>query len=473
MGVAWGAPLRPTVHRLVVHRIMPAGPDSIRRVLRRYRVQLFLRLAALVTTAAAAAVWAAAGRGTLGVLAGALALTQLPGLVRFVERPARDLLRFLEGVRNDDLSVGFGSEGQGPLLDALRGAFTEVSEAFRRVRSEREEQAHYLQTVVRHVGVALVAFRDDGGVALFNEAAGRLLGLRRPRTLGAIEARHPALASALQEARTGGRELVEVERDDQPLTLVVHATRFQIGGAFYTLASLQDIRPELEEKEIEAWQQLTRVLTHEIMNSVTPIASLAATASDLLRDGKGDGAPAAGGVAEALRVIERRCDGLVHFVEAYRSLARLPKPQFRIVKAADLLGGVHALLRATAAERGVALRLEVEPPGLELVADPDLVEQALVNIVLNAIQAAEGRPGAQAVLRARSGPFGRPVVEVTDNGPGLLPEVRDKIFVPFFTTKPDGSGIGLSLARQIARLHGGSLTVHSKPDVATTFAFRF
>lgn len=453
---------------------MPAGPAPIRRVLRRHRVRLLLRLAALAGTVAAAAVLAWAGRVGLAVAAGAAALAQLPGLVRFVERPARDLLRFLEGVRNDDLSVSFGHRGgQGPLLDALHEAFTDVSEAFRRVRSEREEQALYLQTVVRHVGVALVAFRDDGEVALFNEAAGRLLGLRRPRTLGAVAAGHPALAAALQEARSGGRALVEVERDDQPLTLVVHATRFQIGGAFYTLASLQDIRPELEEKEIEAWQQLTRVLTHEIMNSVTPIASLAATASDLLRDSSGDGAASTDGVAEALRVIERRCDGLVHFVEAYRSLARLPKPAFRIARAADLLGGVQALLRATAAERGVDLRCEVEPEGLELVADPELVEQALVNVVLNAIQAVEGRPGAWVRLRARSGPFGRPVVEVTDNGPGLLPEVREAIFVPFFTTKPGGSGIGLSLARQIARLHGGTLTVRSRPDEETTFAFRF
>ena len=455
---------------------MPAGPASIRRVLRRHRVRLLLRLAALAGTAAAAAVLLWTGRVALGSAAAALTLAQGPGLIRFVERPARDLLRFLEGVRNDDLSAGFGSEGQGPLIDALHGAFTEVSEAFRRVRSEREEQAHYLQTVVRHIGVALLAFRDDGEVALSNEAAGRLLGLHRPRALAAVEARHPALARALREARAGGRALVEVERDGQPLTLVVHATRFQIGGAFYTLASLQDIRPELEEKEIEAWQQLTRVLTHEIMNSVTPIASLAATASGLLSDG--DGAPSAEGVAEALRVIERRCDGLVHFVEAYRSLTRLPQPQFRIVRAADLLGGVCALLRATAAERAVDLRLEVEPAGLELVADPELFEQALVNVVLNAIQAAEGRPDARVRLRARTGPFGRPVVEVMDNGPGLLPEVRERIFIPFFSTKPGGSGIGLSLARQITRLHGGSLTVHStgdvsRGDVETTFAFRF
>lgn len=452
-------------------RTQRAGAARIRLVLRRHRVQFVLRLAALAGTTAAAAVLGWTGRTALAVAAGVVALAQMGPLVRFVEGPSRDFLRFLEGVRNDDLSVSFGRRGQGRLLDALRVAFTDVVEAFRRVRSEREEQAQYLQTVVRHVGIALVAFREDGSVALFNEAAARLLGLARPRTVEAVAARHPALAEALRGGRAGGRVLVEVTRDDQPLTLVVHMTRFHLGGAFYTLASLQDIRPELEEKEIEAWQQLTRVLTHEIMNSVTPIASLAATASDLLDDG-GDGRPSEG-VAEALRVIERRCDGLVHFVEAYRSLARLPKPQFRIVTARELLGGVHALLRATAAEHRVDLRLAIEPEGLELVADPELAEQALVNVVLNALQAVEGRPGAHVVLRGRTAPSGRPIVEVVDNGPGILPEVQDRIFVPFFTTKAAGSGIGLSLARQIMRLHGGSLTVRSAPEQGATFAFRF
>ncbi|HEX9953380.1 MAG TPA: ATP-binding protein [Rubricoccaceae bacterium] len=457
-----------------------AGIDRLDRVVVRHRVRLVGRLLG-VAAATGVAVWLGA-RGQAGgaATAGLVAAAQALFLVRSVERPVRDLVRFLDGVRNDDLSVSF-TGGSGPLLDAVRAALTDVVEAFRRVRSEREEQAQYLQTVVRHVGVALVAVRDDGHVALFNEAAGRLLGVRPPRTLDALAARRPALADALRDVRAGRRALVEVDRDDRDLTLVVQTTRFQLGGALYTLASLQDIRPELEEKEAEAWQQLTRVLTHEIMNSVAPIASLAATAGDLLGDDRlgsdrlGNDRPetALAGALEALGVIRRRCDGLVHFVEAYRSVSHLPRPSFQVVPAGPLLGDVTTLVRATARDQGLELGLRVEPPGLELVADPDLLEQALVNVVLNAVQALDGVEGGRVEVVARQGPSGRPTIDVTDNGPGLSPETRERVFVPFFTTKAGGSGIGLGLARQIMRLHGGTLTVHSVPNEATTFSFRF
>ncbi|HEX8385987.1 MAG TPA: hypothetical protein VF576_07380, partial [Rubricoccaceae bacterium] len=232
------------------------GIDRLDRVVGRHRVRLVGRLVGIAAATAVAAWLGARGQTGGAVLAGLVAAAQVPFLVRSVERPVRDLVRFLDGVRNDDLSVSF-TGGRGPLLDAVRAALTDVVEAFRRVRSEREEQAQYLQTVVRHVGVALVAVRDDGHVALFNEAAGRLLGVRSPRTLDALAARRPALADALRGGRPGRRALVEVDRDDRDLTLVVQTTRFQLGGALYTLASLQDIRPELEEKEAEAWQQLT------------------------------------------------------------------------------------------------------------------------------------------------------------------------------------------------------------------------
>ena len=444
------------------------GIEGLGRVVRRYRAHLVLRIGAVAGAAALAAALGVGGRPGWALLLGLVAVAQVPLFVRSVEQPVRDLVRFLEGIRNDDLSVSF-TTGRGPLLDAVRTALADVVEAFRRVRSEREEQAQYLQTVVRHVGVALVAVRDDGHVALFNEAAGRLLGVRAPRSLPALAARRPALADALRADRAGGRSLVDVERDDRDLTLVVQTTRFQLGGALYTLASLQDIRPELEEKEIDAWQQLTRVLTHEIMNSVAPIASLAATAADLLGDGPSEAARAS--ALEALGVIQRRCDGLVHFVEAYRSASRLPRPAFRIVGAAGLLGDVTTLVRA--ATPALALRFRVDPPGLELVADPDLLEQALVNVLLNAVQALDSTAEGRVEVTARMGPAGRPVIEVTDNGPGLSPELRERIFVPFFTTKPGGSGLGLGLSRQIMRLHGGTLTAHSVPDVSTTFTLRF
>ena len=449
---------------------------TLARFWRRYRVRVVARLAVLA--AAAGGAGALAVRGGAGALAaaaalGALALWTAHGLVRAVERPARDLRRFLEGVRYDDVSVRFPDRRDDPFLGALALSFEEVGGAFRRVRAEREEQASYLEAVVRHVGVALVAFRsggaDAGEVTIFNLAARRTLGVARPRTLDGLARRVPEAAEALRGLPPGERALVRLDTGAEggPQELVAYATRFTVGGEPHTLVSLQDIRQELEARELEAWQELSRVLTHEIANSVAPIASLAGTARGLV-----DGASGAdlADVREALGTIERRSRGLVSFVDAYRTLARLPRPRPRVVPAAELLGDVATLARATAP--GVEVSVEVDPPGLDLVADADLVEQALVNLALNAVEALSERSGGRVVLRAYPGPSGRAVVEVEDDGPGLLPEVQARAFVPFFSTKPGGSGVGLALAHRIARLHGGTLAVASEPDVRTTFTLR-
>ncbi|MEM6326349.1 MAG: ATP-binding protein [Bacteroidota bacterium] len=443
------------------------SPDALPRLWRRTRVRLGLSLGLLAGLAIEIGAVLARGGPTGLVVAVALGvgLVWVAGrIVRQAERPARDLRRFLDSVRADDMSVRFSSSGHDPLMDALADAFETVSEAFRKVRAEREEQAGYLEAVVRHVGVALVGFRTDGTVTLFNLAAGRTLGIPRPRSVEALRQRAPETAAALERLAPGERVLIRLDAEDGPKELVAYATRFVIAGESHTLVSLQDIRQELEARELEAWQQLTRVLTHEITNSVAPIASLAGTAQTLLAGDHTDD------VQEALGTIERRSRGLVAFVDSYRTLARLPQPTPRVVPAAELLGDVAMLMRASTEH--VTISVEVEPDGLEIVADPDLIEQALVNLALNAAEAMESTEGATLRLRAFVGATGRPVVEVTDNGPGLLPEVLDRAFVPFFSTKTTGSGIGLSLSQRIARLHGGTLTVASEPDVETTFTFR-
>lgn len=446
----------------------------IQRLLRRYRLQLALRLTGIAATVGGAVWLGAMGAWVPAALVGLAAVAQGWALVRYTERTPRDLLRFLEALRYDDLSLHVSAHGRGPMFEAIAEGFAEVTDAFRQLRTEREEQAQFLQTVVRHVGVALVAFRADGEVVLFNIAAKRLLGLPRLRSVEALAPVSARLAEVLPALRSGEQALVRVERGDRTLDLAVRATQFSLAGEPHTLASLQDIRSELEEKEMEAWQQLTRVLTHEIVNSVAPIASLASTANLLLHStDSGDGEPPLDDAREALQTIERRSQGLIHFVESYRSLTKIPKPSFALFPVADLFANVRTLLRASLAEQGIALTVEAEPPTLEVAADEELVEQVLINLLLNAMQALEGRPDARIGLRARIGDEGRPVIEVCDNGPGILPEVRERIFVPFFTTKPTGSGIGLSLSRQIMRLHGGTLSVRSTPGAETVFALRF
>ncbi|HET6568838.1 MAG TPA: ATP-binding protein [Rhodothermales bacterium] len=407
------------------------------------------------------------------------AVSQLYALIMYVERTNRDLGRFLRSIQYSDFSQAFTSGGRGERFAELSSAFSAVMDEFRAERSEKEESYRYLLTVVQHIGIGLLSFKQDGEVGLINAAAKRLLRVTHLRNIRALSDHNRELAGILLQLRSGEKALVQVVDDDDLLQLSIYATEFKMRGDLYTLVSIQNIQSELEEKEIESWQKLTRVLTHEIMNSITPIASLASTANELLMDigePAGDGAvvtEALADVRNAVRTIERRSQNLLGFVHAYRSLTRIPKPDFRIFRIADLFGDVALLMQPQMEARGIRFTRSIEPDQLDLTADPELIEQVLINLLKNAMEAAEGIPDAAVTLSAHIDERGRTVLQVADNGPGIVQEAIDKIFIPFFTTKKEGSGIGLSLSRQIMRQHGGTLSAVSEPDNRTVFTLRF
>jgi signal transduction histidine kinase len=411
------------------------------------------------------------------VIVGSIIFYQIYSLIHYVEKTNRDLTRFLEAIQHADFSQTFTSTGLGSSFEPLKKAFNQVIEQFRRARAEKEEHFRYLQTVVQHVGIGLIAFGRDGEVGLINTAAKRLLRLTHLKNIKTLETLSQPLVATLLQLESGGKALVKIESKNDLLHLAIYATEFKLREQIFKLVSLQNIQSELEEKEMEAWQNLIRVLTHEIMNSVTPIASLASTVNDWLdmKKAAGDeiGADEIGDMRGAVQTIQKRSEGLLHFVDAYRSLTRIPRPNFKIFRITELFAGVEQLLRASFKEKTVNLNITVEPESLELTADPEMIEQVLINLLLNAIQAVDDHPNAGISLAARLDDGGRVIIQVADNGPGIVPEVLDKIFIPFFTTKPDGSGIGLSLSRQIMRLHRGVITARSEPNVETVFTLRF
>jgi signal transduction histidine kinase len=447
---------------------------------RRFRIQVALRVVAIAGLAAAAVYLVLAhGLYLPAALVGGGAVYAAVSLVRYTEKIARDLTRFLESVRYADFTRRFTSGGRGPVFENLRDAFEEVTSEFRRLRAEKERQVRYLEQVVQHLGVALITYQDDGEVELMNTAARRLLRTGPIRHVEALDRVSDALTEALRTLDSGEQAMVRVEEEDRTLQLAVRVSRFQLQGEPHALASIQDLRNELEEKEMEAWQQLTSVLTHEIMNSVAPISSLASTAHRRLQTGDENGtvsADEAADVREAVDTIERRSESLINFVDAYRSFSDIPSPEYEVIEAEALLDDVRRLLRAQIEEQALSVTVSVDPPDLTLTADPDLLDQVLINLALNAIQAVEDHPDSRRgriELRAYVDRRSRPVIQVEDNGPGIPPDVQEKIFVPFFTTKEDGSGIGLSLSRQIMRLHGGSISVRSTPEEGTVFTLRF
>jgi nitrogen fixation/metabolism regulation signal transduction histidine kinase len=416
------------------------------------------------------------------LMVGLLVVFQVFSMFHYVDRTNRVLNNFLESIRYSDFTRTFEVEGLDSSFDRLKQSFNEVIKDFQAVRAEKEENFRYLHTVIQHIGIALIAFQKDGSIELINNATKKLFQIRQLGNVKDLNAFSPELVSKLMNIRHGENSLLKINVVDDILQLAIYATEFTIHNRTITLVSIKNIQQELEEKEMESWQKLIQVLTHEIMNSIAPISSLSATISGVLRDlgqslkEKGvidDEAETIDDIEQSLQTIYKRADGLMHFVNTYRDLTKIPTPMFSIFSVRSLLDGVKSFMEEEAASKGARIEIMVEPASLELSADEKLIEQVIINLVKNAIQALDNRPDPTIRLLGFLNKRGRITIQVIDNGQGIMPNVVDKIFVPFFTTKAQGSGIGLSLSRQILRLHGGTISVWSVPDKETQFTLTF
>ena len=283
--------------------------------------------------------------------------------------------------------------------------------------------------------------------------------------------------------KAGNKALIKVFIADELLQLSIHATQFRMRGEEYILVSFQDIAPELEQKEIESWQKLIRVLTHEIMNSITPISSLSETIDEIISNHQ-DIPPAneiykedMENVRQAIATIGNRSKGLLNFVEIYRNLTRIPKPNFRHFYIQDMFDRIMELLGPKFDENNIETTIKIFPKDLKVLADPDLIDQVLINLLLNAIDALSETKNKDIKPRitivASVNLNNRTTIEIADNGKGIKQDLLDKIFMPFFTSKKKGSGNGLSLSRQIMQMHKGSITVRSKFDEGAVFTMIF
>ncbi len=406
-----------------------------------------------------------------------IVVLQLVEIFRFVSQTNRKLTRFLESVRYSDFISGFASDNKlGKSFKDLNLAFNEVLEAFRKARSEKEEHWQYLNTVVQQVRTGILSFDTEGNVQLVNANAKRFLGITNIKNLRELIDINPGLYHAIHSAESGKSELYKGSNE---LYLTVQATELRIRGTDIKLVTLQNIQPELQKQELEAWQNLTKVLRHEIMNSITPISSLTSTLSDILdhemeaRDGhyilNEEGAD---DLREGLSTIANRSKGLIKFIDAYREYTSLPKPKLVTVRLRELLDHVSQLMKTELRKTQIQFECTCDSEYLTIQADVEMIEQVLINLLKNAIEALSETENPRLSLK---GYYHENAIkiEVIDNGAGIIPEALERIFVPFYTTKRTGSGIGLSLSRQIMQMHNGSITAKSEPDVQTIFTLKF
>jgi nitrogen fixation/metabolism regulation signal transduction histidine kinase len=411
---------------------------------------------------------------------GILVIVQVILLIRFVDRTNRRLTHFLESIRHSDFASSFSDPGLGKSFEELSDEFNEIFEAIRKYRAEKEESFNYLQTVVQHVSIGILVFQKDGKVDIYNNAIRKMLRLKHLRSIHDLAVVKEDLPDTMMKLKAGESTLVKVFIESELLQLSVSCTEFRMRGTDFALVSVQDISSELDEKEIESWQKLIRVLTHEITNSITPITSLASTVHEMLIREE-DGKPVMNDLDEedvesvdkAILTVQKRSQGLLNFVETYRNLTRIPKPNFRYFRVSELFDRCHQLLLPKIEELKISCNSTVFPPDLMITADPDLIDQVIINLMLNAIDAVKEVENPKISILATLNNANRVVIDIHDNGHGIKPDIMDKIFMPFFTSKKHGSGVGLSLSRQIMHLHKGSILVRSKPEDGTVFTLVF
>jgi two-component system nitrogen regulation sensor histidine kinase NtrY len=412
-----------------------------------------------------------------GLALGALVLLLLlvVDLARYLTRGQQALTDFTLALQYRDFSRQYPAQSGPASLRPLHEAFNQVNATFRELRAEQEGQFQYLQTILVLLDTGIVSYDAAGTVTWVNEAFKQMLHLPYLKNIRALQARQPVLYEAICRAVPGQPAVVKLTVGPQTVQLLVSATQFKLRGEAFTLLAFKNVSQALADTETAAWQQLLRVMTHEIMNSVAPIASLADSlgrhvqraqqqeASGELLDDVGTG----------IRIIQQRSEGLLRFAQVYRDFSTLASPQRTTLYVQELLQTTRQLLAEQLAAQGIEVTLSVRPAHLTLHADGHLLEQVIINLVLNAAQAVNQVATPRISLLAWLDEQERVVMEVKDNGSGIPSDVLDSIFIPFFTTRPHGSGIGLSLAKQIMQLHQGSIQVNSVQGAGSAFQLWF
>jgi two-component system nitrogen regulation sensor histidine kinase NtrY len=401
---------------------------------------------------------------------------QVIDFYRFHKLAQTEVEQFVESIQYRDFSRNFNVSQAPDELKPLRKGFNEINTAFKVVSKEKETQYQYLQKILELVDTGILSYEADSGeVVWMNESLKKMLLLPYLRSIHSLEKRDAGLYRSILELKPGNHHVATVVQDKSSYKILLSATAFQTEGKRYQLVAFQNINEALDETESKAWQKLLSVMTHEIMNSVAPISSLADTLKNRLHESV-QLLDNSNGVVEDLEVgintIKRRSEGLLKFAEVYRNLNKITTPNLKHLLVRDLFENMANLMQPTLQQKGIEMEIILKDPDLAFEVDNNLVEQVMINLIVNAMEAVKESAEPRIVLSAVANNQ-RVAVKVADNGAGMTEEVMNNIFIPFFSTKKNGSGIGLSLCKQIMLLHKGTITVQSVEGTGTVFTLQF
>ena len=406
-------------------------------------------------------------------------ITLTISLISYLNSANKKIRYFFDSVRNDDSNLSFPVDTKNASLRALYQSMNGVNQQIQQLKIENRQQEQYFRTLLEHLAAGIITYNDKGFILHANSSAKKLLSIDVLTHLKQIERKDQKLFETINSMKPYERKLVAISAESGEIQLSLKATSFKTNENELVILSIQDIKNELDEKEIESWMKLIRVLMHEIMNSITPITSLSESLSNIYTNGGKPVLPEQINIKtiattlQGLNVIKEQGKGLMSFVESYRKLTRVPEPDKKLFKVADLINRVQILYDSLEKSDKIKLSFSLKNADLEIFADQNLISQVLINLLKNALEANENNPDGKIMIVAGIDSDHHPEICVIDNGPGITEENLDEIFVPFFTTRQNGSGIGLSISKQIMRIHGGSLKVRSVPNRETIFCMSF
>lgn len=406
-------------------------------------------------------------------------ILQVAELIRFVNHTNRELARLFLAIRHSDFSISFKEPPLGKSFKALQQSMMEIIQAYKDVKIEKEAQYHFLQMLVKQLHFGIITLEDENRITIINPIAEQIIGIPGAKNWKLIQQVNPTFSSSIEQLGDSARTLLPLTIQGETRTFAIDITTPIILDKPHKLITFQDINSEIEQKEIEAWHKLIRILTHEIMNSVTPIASLTETMQTVLEDKAGNqkktneiNDETIKDIRFSLKTIHKRSDGLLSFVDTYRKLTKIPKPSLEQIIVEPMINEIIKLMQAKIGERAIQLSCEIAPNDLTIQADPNLIEQVLINLLTNSIQAIDNERNGEIIIKCYH-ESNRSIIEITDNGKGIPEKELSEIFVPFYSTKKEGSGIGLSLSKQIMSLHDGTIKVKSVPGQGTSFYLSF
>jgi two-component system nitrogen regulation sensor histidine kinase NtrY len=446
-------------------------------LLKRLEWRILARVLVLFVTLAGASFLLIKGQYIYLVIVIPVVIYEMVEFYRFQYKAHKELEQFVEAVHYRDFSRYFDEKHASADIQPLRKGFNEINSTFKVISKEKETQYQYLQKILELVDTGILSYEEQSGeVVWMNESLKKMLQLPYLKTVQSLVKRDATLCQSILKLKPGDSVVATAHPERNTFKILLSATAFQTDGKIYKLIAFQNVNEALDETESKAWQKLLSVLTHEIMNSVAPISSLAETLKNRLQSSVANLNNDSGAVDDleiGIETIKRRSEGLLKFAETYRNLNKITTLNLKKVYVRDIFENLLQLMQPTLEQKNIEVETILKDTDLVIEADTDLLEQVLINLVVNAIEAVKDKAEPRIILTAFIANNRRIVIKVADNGSGMAEELLDKIFIPFFSTKKSGSGIGLSLCKQIMMLHKGNITVQSKEGEGTAFQLQF